>query len=184
MTALADLWRPLPALVLAASLTGGVAGAAEPLRFKDSRVELTVSAVSNRTVQVVVAPLDEKETARPALDRARPARPVQPASPWYPVENTRPPATATGDTPSPRPPPFQAKGGPSGGHPWSSPVSADTLDRSGPRHCGQSAAGARVTNANRPSASKAILQGGSGFCVPPVCCCSSVLNHIAFDLPL
>jgi hypothetical protein len=52
-------------LVLAACLTGGVTGAAEPLRFKDSRVELTVSAVSNRTVQVVVAPLDEKETARP-----------------------------------------------------------------------------------------------------------------------
>src|SRR5689334_15964732 len=73
------------------------------------------------------------------------------SSPALPVANTRPPATDTGATPSPRPVAFQAKGGPPSGHSFNRPVSAETLVRAGPRHCGQSAAG-RGTAASSPAA--------------------------------
>src|ERR1043165_9533214 len=47
--------------------------------------------------------------------------------------------------PSPNPVAFQASFGPPEGHAFSRPVSLDTPVRSGPRHCGQSAANAVAT---------------------------------------
>src|SRR5262245_25708337 len=72
------------------------------------------------------------------------------SSPFTPVVNSRPAATDTGATPSPSPSAFQTSGGPSFGQASARPVSADTFDRSGPRHCGQSAAGAAAARDSSP----------------------------------
>jgi alpha-glucosidase/alpha-D-xyloside xylohydrolase len=53
-------------LVLAAFLTNPAAALAAPLRYSGNPAELTLSAVSERTVRIVLAPLDEKRQARPA----------------------------------------------------------------------------------------------------------------------
>src|SRR5688572_491086 len=66
-----------------------------------------------------------------------------------------PPATTGVPNPSPRPDTFQARGGPLFGHVLSRQVSFDRPVRSGPRHCGQSAAAApaaSVAVSARPSA--------------------------------
>src|SRR5262249_55793937 len=53
-------------LVLAAFTAHPAAARAEAIRYGGSRAELSVSAVSERTVQIVVAPLDGQGKARPA----------------------------------------------------------------------------------------------------------------------
>src|SRR5438132_6066898 len=58
----------------------------------------------------------------------------------------RPPATEGVLKPAPSFFAVQASGGPSVGHSWSSPVSREIALRSGPCHCGQSAAPAENVN--------------------------------------
>src|SRR5262249_54866836 len=53
-------------LVLAACLTNPMTALAAPLRYSHSPAELSLSAVSERTVQIVLASLDEKGKPRPA----------------------------------------------------------------------------------------------------------------------
>jgi alpha-glucosidase/alpha-D-xyloside xylohydrolase len=53
-------------LVLAACLTNPTTGLTAPLRYLSNPVELSLSAVSERTVQIVLAPLDEKGKLRSA----------------------------------------------------------------------------------------------------------------------
>ena len=63
--------------------------------------------------------------------------------PRIPCTKTRLPATATDPYPAPISAADQTSAGPVFGHCFSRPVSRDTPDRSGPRHCGHSpAAGA------------------------------------------
>jgi hypothetical protein len=54
-------------LVLAACLTNPAMALTAPLRYSHHPAELSLSAVSERTVQIILAPLDEKGKARPAL---------------------------------------------------------------------------------------------------------------------
>ena len=60
---------PIPALTLivmaAANALVPGANAAE-IRYRGDRAELLVSAISDRTIQIVLAPLDEKDNPRPA----------------------------------------------------------------------------------------------------------------------
>ncbi len=58
--------RSALALTLAASLASTPAIGAEAIRYAGNPAEISVSAVSDRTAQVVVAPLDSKGTRRPA----------------------------------------------------------------------------------------------------------------------
>ena len=53
-------------LVLAACLTNPMTALAAPLRYSNGPAELSLSAVSERTVQIVLAPLDENGKPRPA----------------------------------------------------------------------------------------------------------------------
>jgi alpha-glucosidase/alpha-D-xyloside xylohydrolase len=55
-----------PHLVLAACLINSPAAQAEGIRYGGDPAELSVSALSERTVQIIIAPLDEKANPRPA----------------------------------------------------------------------------------------------------------------------
>src|SRR5215471_2725773 len=58
--------RPATAgFALLACLVAAPVAVAGPLRHGDSPAELTVGAVSERTVRIALAPLDEKEKPRP-----------------------------------------------------------------------------------------------------------------------
>jgi hypothetical protein len=58
----------LVAAVVTTVLAAPLLHAGTPVRYGDAKAELTVSAVSDHTLQFVLAPLDDKDNPRVVLD--------------------------------------------------------------------------------------------------------------------